>query len=80
MAWARGGLAVLFGAIFIVALSLADRTGTAVLIVSDVGQLAAATVAAVVCGWSAWRSPGRERRVWAYLSAGTGSWAAGQLV
>lgn len=71
---------MLFGAIFIVALSLADRTGTAVLIVSDVGQLAAATVAAVVCGWSAWRSPGRERRVWAYLSAGTGSWAAGQLV
>ena len=79
-AWARGGIAVLLGGIFIVALSLADPDGSAVLIVSDGGQLAAAAVAAVVCGWAARRNRGRERLAWAYLSAGTGSWAAGQLV
>ena len=79
-AWARGGLAVLFGAIFIAGLSLADPDGSAVLIVSDGGQLAAAAVAAFVCGWAAWRSQGHERRTWTFLSMGTGSWAAGQMV
>jgi len=79
-AWARGGLAVLLGGIFIAALTLVDPDGSVVLIVSDGGQLAAAAIAAFACSWSAWRSRGRQRRSWTFLAVGTGSWAAGQMV
>jgi len=76
----RGGLAVLFGCLFVAGLSLPHLPGSVALILSDTGQLAAAAVAAAMCCRAASRRHGRERLGWAFLAAGTGSWAAGQLV
>ncbi|MDQ2755498.1 MAG: GGDEF domain-containing protein [Actinomycetota bacterium] len=44
----------------------------------DLGQLLAAAVAAVSCGWRARRSAGRAARSWWWLAAGTGAWALGE--
>lgn len=46
--------------------------------VDDVGQLLAATVAAIACAGRARRSVGRARQPWWWLAAGTASWALGE--
>ena len=79
-AWMTGGVALLAGALFVAALSLPGIDGPLVVAISDGGQLAAAVAAAAACWLAARRHHGRERRVWALLAAGTGSWAGGQLV
>ncbi|MEO7058865.1 MAG: GGDEF domain-containing protein [Lapillicoccus sp.] len=44
------------------------------------GQLLAAAVAAVCCGFRAGRSAGRAATSWWWLAAGTASWALGEVV
>jgi diguanylate cyclase len=78
-AWTRTGLAVGLGVVFAVLLSLPGLGPVAVVVVSDVGQLAAAVAAAAACGWAAGRG-GRQRRGWLLLAVGTGAWATGQAV
>ncbi len=76
----RGGLALLFGTLFTVAMSVSDPERTVTLVLSNGGQLVAAAVASAACCRAAARSRGRDRRAWVFLAAATGSWAAGQAV
>ncbi|HVT76739.1 MAG TPA: hypothetical protein VHD87_06885 [Acidimicrobiales bacterium] len=46
----------------------------------DVAESATSILAAVACGLAARRVAGPAARAWALLSAGTGAWAAGQLL
>jgi diguanylate cyclase len=78
--WVLAGLALLLGATFVGMLSLPGLAPSAVVAVSDGGQLAAAVVSALACARAASRSRARQRRTWLLLAAGTGSWAAGQTV
>ncbi len=48
--------------------------------VDDLGQLLAATAAAVACLRQAGRAPGPSGRPWRLLAGGTGAWAVGELV
>jgi len=65
---------------FVGALQLLDSDGLAESLVSNGGQLLAAVVAAAGCAVAARRTVGQRRRSWLCLSAGTGAWAAGQLM
>ncbi|MDQ4008027.1 MAG: GGDEF domain-containing protein, partial [Actinomycetota bacterium] len=73
------GTALALTAGFAVAIGLPGLRLDTVLLVSDLGQLAAAGGAALACGWAATRALDRRRRAWWLLAAGTGSWALGQL-
>jgi len=73
-------LVALFSTLFAVPLVLPGVDGDLVVLLSDLGQLAASAGAAVGCARAARRSRGRLRRAWWLLAAGTGSWAGGQLV
>jgi diguanylate cyclase len=65
---------------FVAVLQVPGLASLAVLLISDLGQLAAAAGAAYGCAYAARRSHGSRRRAWWWLSAGTGAWAAGQAV
>ena len=49
-------------------------------VVSNGVQLLAAVLASAGCAIASLRAEGQRRRAWLWLSAGTGSWAAGQVV
>ena len=78
-AWMWTGVATLLSVAFVVVLRVPGLSDTAVLVVSDVGQLLAAAAAAVACALTARRSAER-RRAWTFLALGTGSWALGEAV
>jgi diguanylate cyclase (GGDEF)-like protein len=78
--WVSVGWVALLSVAFVGALELPGLSDAAIVLLSDVGQLAAAAGAAVACGRAAGRSTGQSRRPWALLAAGTGSWALGQVV
>jgi two-component system, sensor histidine kinase and response regulator len=48
--------------------------------VSDVGQAVPALIAAMSCGWTAYRSDRRFRRAWALIGASALSWGIGELI
>jgi diguanylate cyclase (GGDEF)-like protein len=73
-------LVVLLSTLFAGVLRLPRVDDDIVVLLSDLGQLAASAGAAVACARAARRSRGRLRRAWWLLAAGTGSWAGGQLV
>jgi len=79
-AWAHVIVATLLGVAFVVVLRIPGISDLAVLLLSNGGQLLAAVLAAVGCAAAARRTTGHRRRAWWWLSAGTASWAAGQLV
>ncbi|MEP6816472.1 MAG: GGDEF domain-containing protein [Marmoricola sp.] len=70
----------LLGLAFIGVLRIPGMSDLAVLLISDGGQLAAAMLGTLGCALAARRTAGHRRRSWAWLAAGTGSWAAGQTV
>jgi diguanylate cyclase (GGDEF)-like protein len=72
--------AAILGVCFVVLLELPALNDLAILLLSNLGQLAAATLASVACALAARRSTGRRRASWAWMAVGTGSWAAGQAV
>jgi diguanylate cyclase len=78
--WLLAGNATLLGVAFMVVLRIPGVSDLAILLVSDLGQLAAAALSAVACAVAARRSTGHRRAAWWWLSASTGSWAVGQLV
>ncbi len=78
--WAMVACAALLGAAFIGVLWIPGLSDFAILLISDGGQLAAAVLGAVGCAVAARRTAGPRRQAWWWLSAGTGSWAAGQAV
>src|SRR5438094_881462 len=67
-------LATAFLVVLIVKPGGAHQTRT----VDDLGELAAAVVAAVAGGWRASRLSGRARLSWAFLGAGSAAWAVGE--
>ncbi len=69
---------MLAGAVFALAVVLLPAGSRAALVFDNAGQLVAATTAAVTCLLAARATRDRQRAVWAWLAAGTGSWAAGQ--
>ena len=70
----------LLGALFAGVLRIPGMSDLAVLLLSNGGQLAAAALASLGCAVAARRTHGHRRSAWWWLSAGTGSWAAGQVV
>ena len=48
--------------------------------VDDIGEAVAALLAALSCGYAAWRSPGRMRLAWGLLGGSALSWFIGELI
>jgi diguanylate cyclase len=46
----------------------------------DIGEAAAAAVAAAACAWAAMRASGRERLAWSLMGISAGLWGAGEVV
>src|SRR4051794_34868497 len=65
---------------FVVDLRLQPGGAFATRAVDDLGQGGAAVVASVAAAVRARLARGRLRMSWALISAGTGSWAAGELI
>lgn len=78
--WALSGLVVLLSTLFMCLISLAGLPERVVVILSDLGQLAAVCGAALACSCTALRSRGSRRQAWWLVAAGTGAWAVGQVV
>jgi diguanylate cyclase len=74
---ALGAVAATVG--FGFAVSVADGTALGD-VISDLGQLAAASGGALGCALAARRCPPEWRAAWTWLAIGTGCWAAGQAV
>src|SRR5258708_31729464 len=66
------------GFVAVVALQLGGHTFTVA--VDDIGESAAAFIAAAACARTARRSDGQFRRGWALLGASAASWGLGQAV
>ena len=79
-AWVLVTVATLLGVVFVVVLRVPAMSDTAVLLLSNGGQLLAASLASAGCVVASRRTTGHRRRAWRWLSIGTGAWAAGQLV
>ena len=77
-AWLLVASATLLGVAFVGVLRLPGISDFTALLVSDLGQLVAASLASVACASAARRTLGQRRTAWWWLTAGTGSWAAGQ--
>ena len=74
-------VAAVFVLLYAVVLVLRPLPDAHVVAVDNLGQLLAATAAAVCCALVALRSAqARTRAAWALLAAATGAWAAGQAV
>jgi len=84
----RAGRRFIGSAIAVVVLSVvfivwtAARIGgdTVTIAVDDIGEAIAAAIAAVSCGYAAWRNAGRMRLAWALIGASAGTWFAGEVV
>jgi diguanylate cyclase (GGDEF)-like protein len=79
-AWVLAGVATLCGVAFIGVLEIPGLGETPTLLISNGGQLLAAVLASAGCATAARRTHHQRRKAWAWLSAGTGAWAAGQAV
>ncbi len=77
--WAFAAVAVLMTAAFVTT-QLSALSDFAVTVLSNGVQLLAAVLASAGCAIASRRGEGQRRRAWLWLSAGTGSWAAGQAV
>src|SRR3954453_16828021 len=69
-------LAAAFFAVLVVKPGGARQTST----IDDLGELAAALIAAVAGGWRAERLTGRARMSWALLGLGSAAWAVGEAL
>ena len=73
-------VATLLGVAFVVVLRIPAMSDTAVLVLSNGGQLLAAVLASAGCSVASRRTADHRRRAWRWLAIGTGAWAAGQVV
>jgi diguanylate cyclase (GGDEF)-like protein len=78
--WFAAAAAAFLGLVFMVAIRLPGMSDLAILLLSNGGQLVAATAASIGCAVAARRTLGHRRTAWWWLSAGMGCWAAGQVV
>jgi diguanylate cyclase (GGDEF)-like protein len=78
--WTLATGATLLTIAFVGVLQLGGLPDDGVTLLSNLGQLLAAALAAAGCAVAARRSDGHRSRAWWWLAAGTGSWAAGQAV
>jgi PAS domain S-box-containing protein len=53
---------------------------TATISVDDIGEAVAALLAALSCGYAAWRNVGRMRLAWGLLSGSALSWCLGEVI
>ncbi len=79
-AWACAAAAVAAGLVFTAVLELPALSPHSVMVASNLGQLFAASLAALLAFVVARRHGAEQRRSWIALSLGVGSWAAGQAV
>ena len=78
--WGFAAVAALMTAAFMTTLQANALSDFAVTLVSNGVQLLAAVLASAGCAIASLRGEGQRRRAWLWLSAGTGSWALGQVV
>ena len=78
--WVAAVTATLLSVVYVVVLRIPGLGESGINWVSDSGQLVAAALASVWCAAAARHTHGHRRLAWAWLSVGTGSWAAGQAV
>ncbi|MGA8211867.1 MAG: GGDEF domain-containing protein [Nocardioidaceae bacterium] len=74
------GLVVLGCAAFTGVLTFGGLSTSAAKTLSNLGQLVAASAAALCCLCAARRTEGRQRRAWHWFAGASASWAAGQVV
>jgi diguanylate cyclase (GGDEF)-like protein len=78
--WLPAVSATLLSVVYVAVLRIPGLSESGISWISDSGQLIAATLASLGCAVAARRTHGHRRLAWAWLCAGTGSWAAGQAV
>ncbi len=72
--------AALLGVAFVGVLQVPGLSDQAILVLSNGGQLLATVLGSAGCAVAACRTLGHRRAAWWWLSAGTASWGAGQVV
>ncbi len=77
---AFGGAFALAAICFVVWMDLQIGGAQTTTALDDIGEAAAAGIAAASCGWAAIRTEGRLRRGWALLAASAASWCLGEVV
>ena len=77
--WKFPAFATVLGLAFVGLLRIPGLGERTLLIISNLGQLAAVTAAALMCAWAA-STDRRHPRAWRWLAAGVGAWAVGQVV
>ena len=78
--WVAAVTATLLSVVYVAVLRVPGLSESGINWISDSGQLIAAALASLSCAVAARRTDGHRRLAWAWLSVGTGSWAAGQAV
>jgi len=78
--WVAVVTATLLSVVYVAVLRIPGLSEPGINWISDSGQLLAAVLASLGCAVAARRTHGHRRLAWAWLSVGTGSWAAGQAV
>jgi len=71
---------IVLSAVFIAWTAARIGGDTVTIAVDDIGEAIAAAIAAVSCGYAAWRNAGRMRLAWALLGASAATWFAGEVV
>jgi len=71
---------IVLSALFIAWTALRIGGDTVTVGVDDIGEAVAALLAALSCGYAAWRSPGRMRLAWGLLGGSALSWFIGELI
>jgi two-component system, sensor histidine kinase and response regulator len=72
--------AIVLSGVFIAWTAARIGGDTITIAVDDIGEAIAALLAALSCGYAAWRNAGRMRVVWGLLGASAFSWFAGEVV
>src|SRR5438445_5968412 len=76
---AAASATIVLSAVFIAWTALRVGGNDVTIAVDDLGEALAALLAAVSCGYAAWRSAGRMRLAWGLLGASALTWGAGEL-
>src|SRR5207248_4371529 len=71
---------VVLSGLFIAWTALRIGGDTVTVGVDDIGEAVAALLAALSCGYAAWRSPGRMRLAWGLLGGSALSWFIGEVI
>ncbi len=72
--------AAIFALTFVVIITTQPGGAQFVTAFDDLGEAAAALIAAAACGWAASRSNGQFRRAWGLLAASAAAWCGGEVI